>query len=205
LSKVKSGGNVVARLRVDNAPPPVLLEGDVRVQALQTVRSEPIKADDYVHAINMLWSKAHAAFLDIGRLLIRAKELLPHGEYTAAVEGRLPFTARTAYQLREAARWAIEMDASRVIPMSRLPGSYSTIYLLSTLDPPTLEAAEAEGLVRPELRRSELVAWRKEKTRPKRSDLMELEVRRDKLRRDRDRLDQEIRQLEEQLKRAGGR
>jgi hypothetical protein len=195
----------VARLKIDSAPPPVLLEGDTRVHALQAVRSDPTAADDYVIAINQLWGKAHSAFLDIGRLLIRAKEMLPHGEYTASVEGRLPFTGRTAYQLREAARWAIEMDRNRMIPLERLPGSYSTIYLLSTLDSPTLEAAEAEGLVRPELRRSELVAWRKEKTRTPRSEKAELEDRRDKLRRDRDRIDLEIKRLDEQLKRAGSR
>ncbi len=88
------------RLRLDTAPEPVLIEGDARVQALQTARREPQRPEDYVTEINRLWQRAQGAFLDIGKLLIRAKEGLPHGEYTAAVEAQLPFSARTAYQLR---------------------------------------------------------------------------------------------------------
>src|SRR6185437_11331507 len=151
MLKALYGGVVMSRLKLDRAPAPVLLEGDARIHALQAALSEPEKPEDYVEAINRLWSRAQTAFLDIGRLLIRAKETLPHGEYIAAVEERLPFSGRTAYQLREAARWAVEMDRSQTITLDRLPGSYSTIYLLSTLDPPTLERAEAEGIVRPGL------------------------------------------------------
>ena len=151
----------MAKLKLDSAPPPVLLEGDKRVQALQIARAEPRTPSDYVDAIGLLWTRAHAAFIDIGRLLIKAKETLPHGEYTAAVEAQLPFSSRTAYQLREATRWAMEMEHRKRIAIESLPGSYSTIYLLSTFDPPTLQAAEAEGLLKPELRRAELIAWRK--------------------------------------------
>jgi len=175
-----------------------LIEGDARVDALQFAYREPTQPDDYVEAIVQLWGRAQSAFLDIGRLLIRAKETLPHGEYTLEVEQRLPFSGRTAYQLREAARWALEMDRRKEITLDRLPGSYSTIYLLSTLDPPTLRAAENEGLVRPELRRSELVAWRKRRVdRP--IDRAALQARRDRLRRERERLDDELRRIEEAL------
>lgn len=188
----------MSRLKLDKAPPAVLIEGDARVQALQTVRAEPTGPDDYVSEINRLWGQAQTAFLDIGRLLIRAKDVLPHGEYIAEVEQRLPFSARTAYQLREAARWALEMDRRKEITIDRLPGSYSTIYLLSTLDPPTLRAAEEEGLVKPELRRAELVAWRRNRaTGP--LDRMALQARRHRLRRERERLDAELRQIEDAL------
>jgi hypothetical protein len=116
-----------------------------------------------------------------------------------AVEERLPFASRTAYQLREAARWAIEMDRRQTIPFNRLPGSYSTIYLLSTLDPPTLEAAEADGLVRPELRRAELIAWKRKIDGNVASDKRSLEVKRDRLLRERARLDEELRRIETEL------
>lgn len=185
----------MSRLKIDRAPAPVLLEGDARVQALQAVVLEPEAPDDYVEAIGRLWGRAQTAFLDIGRLLIRAKERLPHGEYTTAVEDRLPFASRTAYQLREAARWALEMDKRRTITLDRLPGSYSTIYLLSTLEPPLLIAAEAEGIVRPELRRSELIAWRKARSRGAEQRPL-LEARRSKLLKERNRLDAELRQIE---------
>ena len=187
------------RLRLDTAPEPVLIEGDARVQALQSARREPQRPGDYVAEINRLWQRAQGAFLDIGKLLIRAKESLPHGEYTAAVEAQLPFSARTAYQLREAARWALEMDRRQSIPLARLPGSYSTIYLLSTFDPPTLQEAEAQGLIRPELRRAELVAWRRGRGGNHGVRRAELEARRQKLRREKERLEDELRRIEAAL------
>jgi hypothetical protein len=187
----------MAKLRLDSAPTPVLIEGDARVQALQAVATQPETPEDYVEAIARLWSQAQSAFLDIGRLLIRAKESLPHGEYIAAVEERLPFAARTAYQLREAARWALEMDRRKTITLDRLPGSYSTIYLLSTLDPPTLERARAEGVVRPELRRAELIAWRKGQIGGVGRET--LQARKEKLLRERARLDEELRRIEKEL------
>jgi hypothetical protein len=188
----------MSRLKLDRAPEPVLLEGDARVHALQSARSEPEKPEDYVEAISRLWSRAQTAFLDIGRLLIRAKDLLPHGEYIASVEERLPFSGRTAYQLREAARWALEMDRRQTITLDRLPGSYSTIYLLSTLDPSTLERAEAEGIVRPELRRAELIAWRKGRgDRP--ADRAALLVRKNRIMRELAKLDGELRLIEAKL------
>jgi hypothetical protein len=188
----------VSRLKIDRVPAPVLLEGDARVQALQAVILEPETPNDYVETIVRLWGRAQSAFLDIGRLLIRAKENLPHGEYMSAVEKRLPFASRTAYQLREAARWALEMDKRRTITLDRLPGSYSTIYLLSTMAPPMLEAAEAEGLLRPELRRSELIAWRKAKGEEQ-ERRPALEARRSKLLKERDRLDEELQRIDAEL------
>src|SRR3954451_8413646 len=147
------------RLKLDVAPLPVLIEGDARVQALQTATSEPRRAEEYLSAISRLWNRAQSAFLEIGFLLIRAKDMLPHGEYVTAVEAELPFSARTAYQLREAARWAM----GGPVAMERLPNSYSTIYLLSTLDPPVLQEAERDGLIRPELKRAELIEWRRKR------------------------------------------
>ncbi len=187
---------MASKLRLDRAPASVLIEGDARVQALEAVSNIPDTPEEFVDAISRLWSRAQTAFLDIGRLLIRAKETLPHGEYSMAVEERLPFAARTAYQLREAARWALEMDRRQTIPLDELPGSYSTIYLLSTLDPPTLEQAQKEGLVRPELRRSELIAWRRDRAGEGHQSLHE---RREKLLRERARLDEELRRIEAEL------
>jgi hypothetical protein len=195
---------VSKRLRLDSAPEPVLIEGDARVQALQTARVQPQRPEEFVSEISRLWQRAQGTFLDIGKLLIRAKESLPHGEYTAAVEAQLPFSARTAYQLREAARWALEMDRRQAIPLARLPGSYSTIYLLSTFDPPTLEEAEQVGLIRPELRRAELIAWRQTRRGGgggEGADRAALEAKRQKLRREKERLEDELRRIEAALAR----
>jgi hypothetical protein len=195
---------VSKRLRLDSAPEPVLIEGDARVQALQTARVQPQRPEEFVSEISRLWQRAQGTFLDIGKLLIRAKDTLPHGEYTAAVEAQLPFSARTAYQLREAARWALEMDRRQAIPLARLPGSYSTIYLLSTFDPPTLEEAAQVGLIRPELRRAELIAWRQTRQgggEGEGADRAALEAKRQKLRREKERLEDELRRIEAALAR----
>jgi hypothetical protein len=182
------------RLKLDAPPPPVLIEGDARVQALQIAKTEPRLPQDYVSEISRLWSRAQGAFLEIGGLLIRAKEMLPHGEYVASVEAELPFSSRTAYQLREAARWAL----GGPIPMERLPGSYSTIYLLSTLEPPVLNAAEKDGLIRPELKRAELIEWRRRRGRGQDAQ-GEMRAKLERLRRERMRIDEEMRRLEQEL------
>jgi hypothetical protein len=191
------------RLKLDHAPEPVLIEGDARVLALEAIRNEPQVAEDYVATISHLWRQAQGMFLDIGKLLIRAKDTLAHGEYTEAVEARLPFSGRTAYQLREAARWAMEMDRLQAISLTQLPGAYSTIYLLSTLDRASLERAKHDGLIRPDLRRAELVAWRRKRMGEPVRTRADLEARREKLRRDRDRLEAELREIEEVLAETG--
>jgi hypothetical protein len=190
------------RLKLDHAPEPVLIEGDARVLALEAIRNEPQVAEDYVATISHLWQQAQGTFLDIGKLLIRAKDTLAHGEYTEAVEARLPFSGRTAYQLREAARWAMEMDRLQAISLTQLPGAYSTIYLLSTLDRASLERAKHDGLIRPDLRRAELVAWRRKRMVEPVRTRADLEARREKLRRDRDRLEAELREIEKALAEA---
>lgn len=190
------------RLKLDHAPEPVLIEGDARVLALEAIRNEPQVAEDYVATISHLWRQAQGTFLDIGKLLIRAKDTLAHGEYTEAVEARLPFSGRTAYQLREAARWAMEMDRLQAISLTQLPGAYSTIYLLSTLDRASLERAKHDGLIRPDLRRAELVAWRRKRMGEPVTTRADLEARREKLRRDMDRLEAELREIEEALAEA---
>jgi hypothetical protein len=190
------------RLKLDHAPEPVLIEGDARVLALEAIRNEPQAAEDYVATISHLWRQAQGTFLEIGKLLIRAKDMLAHGEYTEAVEARLPFSGRTAYQLREAARWAMEMDRLQAISLTQLPGAYSTIYLLSTLDRASLERAKHDGLIRPDLRRAELVAWRRKRMGEPVRTRADLEARREKLRRDRDRLEAELREIEEVLAEA---
>jgi hypothetical protein len=182
------------RLKLDAPPPAVLIEGDARVQALNAAKTEPRLAEEYVSEISRLWSKAQGAFLEIGRLLIRAKDMLPHGEYVAAVEAELPFSSRTAYQLRDAARWA--MGGS--VPMERLPGSYSTIYLLSTLEKPVLEAAERDGLIRPELKRAELIEWRRRRG-GNADPRVEMRARLERLKRDRAKIEEEMRLLEQEL------
>jgi hypothetical protein len=89
----------------------------------------------------------------------------------------------------------LEIQQRKALPLDRLPGSYTTIYLLSTFDPRTFEAAESEGLVRPNLRRAELIAWKRERS----SSGETSEERRRRLLREKERLVEELRRIEAQL------
>ena len=188
----------MSRLKPDAGPPPVLLEGDERVRALEIAHAEPKTPEDYVEVIGQLWAKAQSAFLDIRRLLIKAKEVLPHGEYTAAVEARLPFSSRTAYQIREATRWVLEIERRKTVEIDSLPGSYTTIYLRSTLEPSLFEQARQEGIIRPDLRCAEIVTWKKDKAGDEAP-----EERRKKLLREKRRLVDELRRIEAELSGEG--
>jgi hypothetical protein len=203
---VVCGGASVSQLRRfrpvnGDEMPPIAAQAaagnDVRVTALREAAVET--PDDYVKEIGRLWTRAQKAFLDIGKLLIQAKARLPHGTYTTHVEERLPFSARTAHMLRSAAEWAISMEQAGRITVDQLPGSYTTIYLLSTFEPPIIEQAISEGVVRPDVRRHEILFWRQErfgstKTRE------ELEARLARIRREREKLDVELAKLEEDLR-----
>ena len=76
------------------------------------------------------------------------------------MEAELPFSARTAYQLREATRSA----TGGTVPMERLPGSTRPFIRSLLLKPPLLKEAEREGLIRPELKRAELIERRRRKS-----------------------------------------
>jgi RNA polymerase-binding transcription factor DksA len=54
-------------------------------------------------------------------------------------------------------------------------------------------------LIRPDLRRAELVAWRQKRMGEPVTTRADLETRREKLRRDRDNLEAELREIEEAL------
>jgi hypothetical protein len=184
----------------DDTSPPIAAEAaartDVRVAAIRDV--QPETAEEYVAEISRLWVRAQKAFLEIGKLLIRAKDGLPHGAYTSHVEERLPFSPRTAHMLRSAAEWALEMERSGKIALDRLPSSYTTIYLLATMEPMAVEQALADGVVRPDVRRTEILAWRRERFGLGGSH-EELKALRERLRRERDRLDAELARVEAEL------
>src|SRR3982750_4789364 len=80
------------------------------------------------------------------------------------------------------------------LPMAQLPSNYSTIYMLSTLPDAALERAREAGLLRPDLKRSEVVAFKRRiLTLDERPDPDEVRRRRiAALRRQRAEIDEEI-------------
>jgi hypothetical protein len=114
--------------------------------------------EDYRREIAALWSDAAEKFLLIGRYLVRAKESLPHGEFQDLIERELPFSYAVARQLKTVAE---KVDAGYVAP-DRVPRSYSTAFVLLTMQPEELRQAEGRGLVRPDVTRSALLRFLKE-------------------------------------------
>lgn len=113
--------------------------------------------EDAVREISKLWREAQERFLTIGRYLVRAKQQF-RGEYERAILPQLPFGRQVAFQLRTV---ATAVDGGK-IEEEVLPRSYSTAYSLVTLLPEHLALARDRNLVRHDVARSEIEAFRRE-------------------------------------------
>ena len=94
-------------------------------------------------------------FVAAGRHLAEAKACLPHGEWLPWVERELPIGPSAVQQLMALAEHPVIANTDHG---QYLPGSWRSLYELSRLDPPQLEAAIADGRVTPELERKQAKA-----------------------------------------------
>jgi hypothetical protein len=143
---------------------------------------------EFVREITRLCGEVQDKFLSIGRYLNMAKATLPHGEYEAMIANELPIGASAARQLRTVAQ-AID---GGLLPAERLPSSYSIIYLLATLPEGDRAEADRSGLIRPDVRRSEVIAF-------KRRAVGQGSASHDALRRERERLLIRLREIDAEL------
>ena len=183
-------------VKIENAPQAV--EHDARIVSIDLALVQYDSRRDFAAEIEHLWRDAQTRFIQIGRYLALAKERLQHGEYEAMVERDLPFSPRTAYQFRMA---AAAVDGGR-LPADGLPNSYTICYLLSTLDDETLEAARRENLIRPDVKRAEVIAFRA--NRQGNADRIQaLRSQHDKLLKEQRKLEAEIVKVRAELQAAG--
>jgi hypothetical protein len=103
--------------------------------------------------ICVAWRSSIEAVFECGRLLIAAKDALDHGEFTKMVEHDLPFGERTAQRLMAIAR---DTRLTNPTHASLLPQSWMTLYELSKLPNHHFATAIADGLITPELRRTDI-------------------------------------------------
>ena len=113
--------------------------------------------NDVVREVSKLWQEAQERFLTIGRYLVGAKERFK-GNYERMILPQLPFGRQVAFQLRTV---AAAVDAGK-IEEDVLPQSYSTAYSLVTLEDKYFALARSRNLVRRDVVRSELEAFRRE-------------------------------------------
>jgi hypothetical protein len=120
----------------------------------------------YVREISRLWGEARDKFLAIGEYLSLAKQQLAHGEYEAMIRSQLPFGKSAAHRMRTVAEAVKDGRLAR----DSLPQSYATAYELTLMTDRQLRLAEKQGLVRPDVARSEIVAFRRTSDRPSSGD-----------------------------------
>jgi hypothetical protein len=111
----------------------------------------------YAETITKAWRQIATDIIEIGKCLLDAKATLPHGEFTAMVETELPFGPRTARRLMAVARHPVLADGTHA---SVLPASWMTLYELTKVEQPVLEAALADGRVNAGMERKDAVALR---------------------------------------------
>jgi hypothetical protein len=186
-----------------SVPAGALIRQDQREEAMNAAIVAFERRDQYATEIHALWRQAQSAFLRIGHYLDLAKEKLAHGEFEEMIERDLPFDKRTAFMIRSASR-AVR---SGRLPAERLPPNYSVIYQLATLDDVGLRAAEAEGLLRPTLRRAEVIAFKRRLDSAVVEDTArrqrELAATRARILRQRHELDEQLRRIEAELRSLG--
>ena len=169
---------------------------DVLSNSVLDLQSEAEVVDE----VTKLWHEAQEKFLAIGRYLVRAKARFA-GEYERTILPKLPFGRQVAFQLRTV---AAAVDSGKV-EEDVLPRSYSTAYALVTLEAGHLQLARSRNLVRPDVARSEIEAFRREILQlsgPHR--LVALARERQRLARELDRLRKRMAELDAELCRAEG-
>ena len=132
--------------------------GDERVAAVTVADVDLRVKEDFIREISNLWRDVQRRVLMIGRYLNRAKAMLPHGEFQYMIKAELPFSEQVAYQMRQV---AAAVDAGRFLE-EELPQNYSVAYQLVTLSEREVQIARQRRLFRPNVRRSELLAFKRE-------------------------------------------
>lgn len=152
--------------------------GDRRSEDLSNAIVDDLATrSEFVREITRLWGEANDKFLAIGRYLIIAKEKLPHGEYQPMIDNDLPFSPMTARQIVTATN-AID---SGMLPRDRLPPSYTTVYLLTTLSDEERAAADTAGLIRPDVRRKDIRTFKQTLAASRVGEFDRLRAERDRL------------------------
>jgi hypothetical protein len=128
-----------------------LADDPTKVRALLQARSSVAEA----------WRDARNSYIECGRALLAVDRQLTATEQDALKRGfaRLfPFSETIASQFRQIAR---AVDEGR-LPLDVCPGSYSTAYQLALLTPGQMELARSRGLLRANVSRHAVLAFRRE-------------------------------------------
>lgn len=122
------------------------------------------QADYWAPGINAEWRKSVEGILNVGRLLVAAKEACEHGEFMRLFKGHdkavsepLPFGIHTADRLMAIATKPAIADCAHA---HTLPQSWGTLYELTKLDDEQIVAGIKAGEITAEMTRAEASALR---------------------------------------------
>jgi hypothetical protein len=177
-----------------DAPGIILRTSNSRLRSLSNSIIDLETEEEVVHEISKLWREAQEKFLAIGRYLVRAKDRFA-GNYERLILPQLPFGRQVAFQLRTV---AAAVDGGK-IEEDVLPRSYSTAYTLVTLETEHLQLARSRNLVRPDVARSEIEAFRREILRSGPQRLAALARERQHVARELERLHKRMAEIEDEL------
>lgn len=135
---------------------------EVRRTAIPSIHRPPAKLctrAEFAGEIGRLWREANNSFVEAGRRLNEAKEALGHGEFMSMVAADLPFSHSVANRLM---RVSAALDAPEPpVPIELLPPSYATVYEVVSLTSAEQKRAIAEGIIRPDMRREDVAAFKR--------------------------------------------
>jgi hypothetical protein len=106
----------------------------------QQSQAIPVLRADFAKRIGIAWQKSVQSFLEAGRVLLKAKTKLPHGDFTAMVNSDLPFGIRTAECLMSIAKHP-RLAKANPHTCASLPSSWRALYELSRLPARQFDAA----------------------------------------------------------------
>ena len=179
---------------VDPPPPePVAVDGDVFLPLPEG--RIPQTVDEFLTRISELWEDAQQRFLRIGELLSIAETRLGEDERAALYDG---LNRRFGKSARSQLMSAYRAIRDNLVPLELAAAGYGTVYMLARLTDDERQQAAERGLLRPDVRQSEIREfWKAVRTPPPSTATRraELEARRAKLLLEIQRIDDELARL----------
>ncbi|WP_211111393.1 hypothetical protein, partial [Azospirillum brasilense] len=151
--------------------------------------------EEFLTRIAELWEDAQQRFLRIGELLSLAESRLGEEERAALAEG---LNRRFGKSARSQLMSAYRAIRDEVVPLEMAATGYGTVYMLARLSDAERRQAAERGLLRPDVRQSEIRAFWKSVRTPLSSAATrraDLEARRAKLLLEISRIDDELARL----------
>jgi hypothetical protein len=108
------------------------------------------------------WQKGVESIIETGRLLIKAKGELDHGEWLPMIESDLPFAENTTQRLIKIAEHPV-LSNTAYRPL--LPASWRTLYELTKLDDNTLKKLLDDEKITSKTEQKEAIKFLKKKSR----------------------------------------